>query len=460
MKAMFALLALALASGCASQKASVLNMNSMELKSSDRGQIEGLESRAAPPDEFGVRDVNIVFFHGMGWTQKESTLAKEFIKGLARHYGDGNLSTQEEDLCSADGGVLIRLSNDQGIGKLQYSTDLRSSILTVDEIGCMDQRSYTTSAGIRYNVYRLFWDDYIWEALQGPHVGYDDDVFRKTDPPNERVGESRKKFNKDYKDTILNYGLTDVAVYLSPAGDLIRKAVRTSICLAAGDSAGQRLEERGSGARSQSDKARVVILDKDNICEQSIRVENAASFAFASESFGSRVLFDVLRAEMRNEKTTAIDQILNQSPEIYMLGNQVPLLGLGQLAEYDRSAETNVALNARTSLPKIVVLSELNDILTYEIVPYLEYLWMRGQADRTHQDLNKPEIRDSIAREFGFEVVDLRLRFAPPFLGVIGNFLGIADTAHAHTRHAEKPRIMKMLVCGNRTSEAGEPRDC
>ena len=69
--------------------ASILQINSLDSLDDNTGEFKGLEFLADPiPGQLKNR-VNIMYMHGIGWTEDRSKeqLANSFISGLAKAYG-------------------------------------------------------------------------------------------------------------------------------------------------------------------------------------------------------------------------------------------------------------------------------------------------------------------------------------------------------------------------------------
>jgi len=111
------------------------------------------------------------------------------------------------------------------------------------------------------------------------------------------------------------------------------------------------------------------------------------------------------------------------------------------------------APNANRVLPppegKVVAISEVNDLLTYELVPYLRYLWLRGDEEpsngiRTLERLDSASTQQEIAAGFGMDVVDVRTVFTGKVLGVVP----ITNPLVAHTGHADQRELIQLMLCG------------
>ncbi len=462
-------------SGCASGPPGVLAVNTLSSAEPNTGSFEGLELRARPGGANGAREINIVYFHGIGWTQKDTTLANDFAAGLYRFYGVNppalpDASTmcpsyeepqrpdqQQRPRQPTTGGLRIRLDRE-----LVFDTDLSGETLNLTHIGCLDKRVVEAN-GVRYNIYRFFWDDYFWNGLEYPHVGYDDgggenDLYLDADetsgalqPEHQRTAALRQSANFELKDNVITYGISDAAMYLGPAGEYIRQGASAALCVAIQDSSEDNFAQLGrteSGLR---------VITAQDACSRTGGTPGA--FAIISESLGSRVVFDVLRDARSTPEDGLLGSLTAQRPELFMLANQIPLIGIGRLAP--RNGTTPPASRAHPVMGRIVAMSEVNDLLSYELVPYVEQLWLRthsdeGTAPHTRAALDAAA-RQSLIEDFGFEVVDVRARYAGPFRGVISSF---ADPEQAHTAHSEQPFLMRMMICGYKATGHAEASTC
>lgn len=432
---------------CASPGAQVLAINTLASPEPNQGSFDGLEARARVATGGEIAEINIVYFHGIGWTQRTTTLADDFASGLAHLYGVTASTPSADALCPSSasgagtGGLRIGFSERQ-----YFTTDVEGSPLHLTHVGCLDKRVVATPT-VRYNIYRFFWDDYFWNGLEFAHVGYDDALYadaessepRPEQPVHERVAPLRQRFNSHLKDSLVTYGVSDAAMYMGPAGELIRQGASAAMCAALHDAASGNLDQMGVVDPSNGWRT----LPVGDPCAHT--PASVGAFALVSESLGSRVVFDVLRDARSAPDGSALRALIAQQPEVFMLANQLPLIGLGRLdAQRDgaRASERPIA-------GRLVAISEVNDLLTFEVSPYVEQLWLTARAPgetapRTRAALDAAR-RQRLARDFGFEVVDVRVRFAGPFLGLISS---LADPDQAHLGHAEQPLLMRLMVCG------------
>ena len=419
---------------CASDptKLNIMQINGLSSAASDTGSFNGLEAQANPVPGGDHKRVNVFYLHGIGWTEDPDSdpLASNFINGIAKSYDltiEGNILSSQ---CGTKGGIVDRVARSiditTGAAPIFYQTIIPGARLKLDKLVCMDRQTIKVDEELEYVIYRVFWDEIFWNSLQSAHVGQDHHLG-----PATGVAGLRRKYNRRLKDEMVNYGFSDAVMYLGPAGEEIRKAVKGAMCAAALDAAGQTFEKQGES------------ISGDEACTQATdNLEITNQFAFVSESLGSKISFDVMREVLTDDRSTILDEMISGS-EIYMLANQIALLSLSDLTH---SPVKKAQLDPRQRRPRIVALSEINDFLSYEISPFFENLWNRQYLE-DGQVL--PEF-DSSAREvlsqtLGFDFVDVRLEFADPIVGLINDFV---DPLQAHSEHSGEPRVMQLLICG------------
>lgn len=481
----------------------VIRMNSLGSDAISDGSFVGLEKTAALNPNSGNLEINIIYSHGIGWTQKppdeQNTtasihgIASDFIQGLHDFYGDEiSGSPIVFDKCASsfsydfEPGTYIRADDD----RRYLVSDISNNRIKLDLISCIDKVTVQLKSGLTYNVYRVFWDEVFWLNVQYAHVGYDDDVAVESGKPHWDAVTKRAHFNRMLKDQIVTHGLSDAAMYMGDAGELIREGLRGGICAAFVDSHESFLvpvvyDEIGGGYEG----ATTTLVPKPNQArkQESYTAEQACdlasqfkdstyqpAFAFVTESLGSRAMFDVLSA--RYNEGREIPFSIGAS-EHFMLANQLPLIGLGQL-KFQSEPFSDQYLSREENLPKIVAISEVHDLLTYELVPYFEGLWGRsntylrcGPAESSNNAVSVHRVshcqeshrnlydqtqplptgkREQLQRLIGFEVVDVRVEYTPPLLGVIP----FHSPTSAHLDQVENNEIFGLLICGATNGES------
>lgn len=424
-------IATALLTGCASSgkvPLKVHHINSLSSFEKNMGEFLGLEFLADPIEGRLKNRVNIFYLHGIGWTENPDSdqLADDFLAGIAGAYG--------QDVK----GQIIRTSCGQADSKAphikitgnapkRFETALPGSALELDELVCMDKQTLDVDDALEYVVYRIFWDDIFWNRLQFPHVGQDDDQGSS-----KEIARLRRKYNRKLKDELMNYGISDAVMYLGPAGTDIRSAIRGAMCSASLDAAGYDFAKQGQR------------VSYDNICQlASNTAARHNQFAFVSESLGSKITYDVLREAMNDGRDTALDDMVAGS-ETYMLANQIALLSLSDLTVQPKQRPRNLPPGKR---PKIIAMSELNDFLTYELVPFYEQLWKRSSNSEDRPNSNTAAARQAMVEALGFDMIDMRLEFADRIVPLLKGFV---DPLQAHSGHASEPELMLYMLCGAR----------
>ena len=421
--------------GCASSGKTPLkvhHINSLASEDSDDGGFKGLEFLADPiPGKLKNR-VNIIYLHGIGWTEDRTKgqLADDFLGGIAKAYNleasDGLITT----LCgetpyngSINNTPHIYIKADQ---RTEFDTAIPGSKLALDELICMDKQSLEIDDNLEFVLYRVFWDNIFWDNVQFAHVGQDDNRGTSKD-----VAGLRRKYNRILKDDFVNYGFSDAVMYLGPAGREIRNAIRGAMCSAALDAAGKSFASQGNR------------VSYNSICRTaSHQVLKTNQFAFVTESLGSKIIFDVMQESLSDGVETIHDDMIRGS-ETFMLANQLALLSLSDLSSNISNPIAKIGPKER---PKIIAMSELNDLLSYELVPFYEQLWKRSirpaQNNLEYLDSFK---RQKLTEDIGFEMIDMRLEFADKIIPVVNGFV---DPKEAHSGHAGEPELMLYLLCG------------
>ena len=435
-------LAIGLAS-CASTgrvKLKVHEISSLASNEPGTASFKGLEFLADPiPGKLKNR-VNIIYLHGIGWTESDENepLANAFLAGIAKAYGlevDGKIinttcgQSEEEDAANSPDQIYIKSPL-----PTYFETALPGAKLKMDNLVCMDKQTLDVDDNLEFVVYRVFWDDIFWNTLQFPHVGQDDDQGSSSS-----FAGLRRKYNRRMKDELVNYGFSDAVMYLGPAGSEIRSAIRGAMCSAALDAAGHEFADQGK------------TISHINACLLATNTSlKTNQFAFVTESLGSKITYDVMRESLTDNQDTILDEMISGS-EFYMLANQLALLSLNDLSTTPKRKPLQFAGDKR---PKIIALSELNDFLTYELIPFFEQLWKRSLHDNDDDpNLETLDTRQKMVRDLGFDMVDMRLEFADKVIPLLNGFV---DPLQAHSGHAAEPELMLYMLCGARNGKLHE----
>lgn len=417
-------------SGCASTKTRVLSINSLTSDNYNDGTFRGLEALATGYDEKPGNRVNIIYLHGIGWIENpdDKPLANEFIKGLANAY---NLEVDDKavsSLCGRDtteeetnltNHIYIREDSPK-----VYHTALPGIDLSLDDLVCLDRQVLHVSDDLEYVIYRVFWDKIFWTNLQEPHVGYDDHLKK------DGVAGLRRKYNSYLKDKLINFGFSDAVLYLGPVGAEIREAIYGAMCAANLDAGGFEFQEQGKRVTAEK------ICQTAN--ETSVETDQ---FVFVTESLGSKIAFDIMRDVMTDEKETVHDAMI-ENTEFIMLANQIALLNLADLGNGKPKIPPFMPPKQR---PTIVAFSEINDFLSYELVPYYRSLLKNGERHSVFIGEDQKDISDDIVSMIGFNMIDMRVQFADPLIPLVKGFV---DPLRAHNGHSAQPELMRYMVCG------------
>ena len=432
----------------------VLQINALSDAKPGSANFQGLEFLADPLPGGLKNRVNVFYVHGIGWTENPNgePLANDFIAGVADAYGLKNYTASMESLCGENGldeEARKALGDARGEdfvyittpGETYFQTALSGSRLKIDKLVCMDKHTLLVDDVLEFVVYRVFWDDLFWNALQFPHVGQDDDAGSS-----KSFAALRRKYNRRLKDEMVNYGFSDAVMYLGPAGTELRRAVQGAMCSAALDASGYNFEKQGHDL-SYSDACNLASW-KDLTTNQ---------FAFVTESLGSKIVFDVMQDSLTDGKDNVIDDMIAGS-EFFMLANQVALLSLNDLANVPRAPVRQFEGKER---PKIIAMSEVNDFLTYELIPFYRQLWHRSErrveiapniyeSAAPNVDFDSPQARAQMVRAIGYDIIDMRLEFADRMIPLVD---GLVDPLQAHGGHMSEPELVLYLLCGARAAK-------
>ena len=432
--------------GCASigeTPLKVHHINSLASTQTNDGSFQGLEYLADPiPGKLKNR-VNILYLHGIGWTEDRTKeqLAGDFLGGIAKAYnldeGDGLKTT----LCGEapyEAGTAptphIYIKPDS---PRLFETALPGSKLKLDELACMDKQTLAIDDNLEFVIYRVFWDNIFWDNIQYPHVGHDDNRGSS-----KEFASLRRKYNRQLKDDLVNYGFSDAVMYLGPAGEDIRNAIRGAMCSAALDASGYNFARQGN------------TVSHTAICNTASYTQvKTNQFAFVTESLGSKIAFDVMQEALSDGKESILDDMITGS-ETFMLANQLALLSLTNLTQGNKRP---IAKLSDADRPTLIAMSELNDFLSYELVPFYEQLWKRSiRPEQNNLEPMSNKVRKKIVESIGFDMIDMRLEFAGKLFPIISGFV---DPKQAHSSHASQPELILYMLCGARNGALND-KEC
>jgi len=441
----------------------------------DNGRIDGLER--ASVDQAGKLQANVLIVHGMGWSQQavpEDRFGFDFVDAVDATYRVRSSTAGITRLCPQYGkdGRQDRRYPPGGLkivaepGTPALQTDAPGTLLYIDQLACMDRIVLDLGPKGKINVYRLFWDDTFYSAYEYRLLGYDDGLFLGHELSDarhrgyENIDGLRSNMNRRLKTDLVTYGFSDATMYLGVAGQQIREALRGGLCAAINEASGQtRLFEEFQAAHAASPHDEQFIGQRASaktLCQAGSPLRPAPLIVI-TKSLGSRAMFDVLTSDLRPELAAKLQQISNENLEVFMFANQIPLLGVGKLTPAVDARRT-----ASTKNTRFIAVSEINDLLTYELVPYFEHLYYvrcsAGQpCDTEHFRQRMSDFRSSAParnayiRELGFDVIDVRARFA----GRLIPFVSLMDPLLAHDGHLKAEPVRHLFFCG---ADGGKPR--
>ena len=244
----------------------------------------------------------------------------------------------------------------------------------------------------------------------------------------------RASINKALKEGLIDRAFSDAILYVGDFGEAMRWTVTQGIC--------HMLNDRHSG---------------DGICDMrgtDIPDLDADQIVLVSSSLGSRMLLDTLVALLGDaESQPVIDQAFAKTNLVFMLANQVSLLGLSNVREPEGLAmpgaaaigaggmrEKSFAAFVRNwsliqqerakvlQLPKdaarrplrVIAFSDPNDLLSFRLLP------------------------DDVSGRKDVELINVIVSNAPEIFGVV------ARPDKAHTGYAENAGVLNLMVCGSK----------
>lgn len=209
-------------------------------------------------------------------------------------------------------------------------------------------KSFSMQLGSRSTSYPVEAIEVTWSRLtqwiKNEQLGYDSraalpkkqedgcPTLPRSDGPPEKSPPHRLWLNRTIKEPVLDRSLADAMIYVGSYGEVIERGVADVLCRAI--------------APETKDDAKCV-WPKAN----ELRARNER-FVFLTHSLGSRILYDVI-LHLTNYQTTGrsnpftpeeiddrhagIEYLFNNTDAIYMMANQLPLLGLANIPSETRS---------------------------------------------------------------------------------------------------------------------------
>lgn len=385
----------------------------------NKGDIIGLNALTS-----NAKNTNIVLVHGMGWTQEQSNkrFGDDLVNAILYEYKGSEKIKDEECPTStidkaptSNSGLIIH-----SLKHNLLSTDDPQLSLDPYKLGCLEKTVIKLRQDKTITIYKFLWDDTMWNYIEWEQIGYDDALPSRTigyDDPNKL----RAKYNGELKNSIVTYGFTDAAMYMSPAGQALREGVEASLCIALSNSyESYKNQANSSEACSKQPNTKSPLL-------------------LVSHSLGSRIIFDTLKTDLSDRLAKQIENgTSNNTIEIHMLANQLPLLGIGRMGA---KRSENIISGKEVN---IIAYSEINDLLTFELVPYFEQMCYSRQGCNKKYSNNDP-LYKQMQKNLGFDVVDVRLQFAP---NLIKPYSGFKDPKIAHTGYLMSRSVLDIFFCG------------
>lgn len=423
----------------------------------------------------GKQNLNVLLVHGIGWTQdaKAQPFGHDLHAALGKFIGyTADPFMQSTRLCpqSARSGQIATKATAGGLklhlkGSQRFRSDDPQAPFNIWIVGCLDRTRIETPDGGTITIYRLLWDDAFYNAFDYPLVGYDDGIQTGHEEPQANYGgyedlaALRRSGTRKIRDSVLTYGMTDAALYMGPVGQLMREAVLGAICTTINDATGQTMDFEKLDEPGQH--SRYIDVDTASACTSAADAKSAP-VAIVAESLGSRMVFDVLSKDRDEALARKLEQVSGGELEVYLMANQIPLVAASRLSRVGDETRSSTPARTRTKV-KYVAFTEVDDLLSYELVPYFEHLaYLRCRLDEkgvpqnpqcgaanptsmVRQLKGDSQRRTALVDELGFDVVDVRVKFSPPIFPLALNY---ADYQEAHTGYLRNEQVRQALICG------------
>lgn len=322
--AAIALSALAL-SGCLSAK-DVGRLESRSGRTEANGQaFRGvLEAPPEDPEARKVPEVGVRYLfhtHGMGDTNATSTLIAPVEVAMRQAGFVPDPETAGTDWSGAKTAKTYRFQL-EAIDCSEQGGHSKAKPCVLDTFGSYRiDRFWRPSDGRRVVVYSYFWHEDLWK-FQAPFLKHDVDGLK-----GGFNGWTAGLASGGLKRNILDYGLSDVAAYLGPAGEPLRDGMAATVCLMLREAAGGSKEMSAETAKRPDDCLSA---------QEAKRLATGTSrISFISHSLGSRMLFDVLTTDrdpslQSGESPQGLLATRLATDTFYMAANQLALLGIAR----------------------------------------------------------------------------------------------------------------------------------
>ena len=264
-----------------------------------------------------------------------------------------------------------------------------------------------------------------------------------------RKNTSRRAYlNKKLKETILVGGLADASIVMSDLGDVLREDVDHAMCVIARETLADvaKIEERQVVGTPPRDKS-CNVMPADSVQAVHLRAQfskrvTEAPIIVITHSLGGFLLMDgQVRAAARaaqgdsakGDRWTPYE--LLSGATVFMMANQISLLGLGRLgvcysataaACANKLADSTARLFSNAAVLPIrgkptryIAFNDVNDLLGYELPPYLPELFPFGSL--INVSVRNPALR-------------------VPLL--------IKEPGYTHTHYHDNPAVIGAIVNG------------
>ena len=439
------------------------------------GSFDGIKSLL---EHSPTGNVNLLYVHGIGWSQHQddAPFGKDLAQMLAKSLGATLKWPTEDQLCPRStlelkpgtprtteplaGGLMLTSS-----APMRVRGDDPTQVSDASDLGCVDRIVLTLPASQKtITLHRFFWDDALWDSVESPLVGYDDPVAvlpTGAKDPNtgyDDLDALRAPANRKLKNNVITWGLTDAAAYMGPVGRLAREGVGAAICVATSDQA-DTIDQ--APIQKRSDERSWRIRSSTEVCSESAPARPRSPLAVFSHSLGSRVVFDTLTRDLDQDikgetarVSTRLNQLPNRQHTVFLMANQIPLLAAGRLQD---AASAPQRAEPRLKQPlTFVAFSEINDLMTYELVPYFEHMVYLRQRENYNVEratrLRTAAERQQLVQQLGFDVVDVRLSFASKV-----PIVDMARPDEAHSNFFSSSRHVSDLVINGLADGAKHP---
>lgn len=267
-------------------------------------------------------------------------------------------------------------------------------------VGSLTRQDFVSSQGRILRIYTLKWEP-LTEGLKRQYLAYDDAK------ENTRL---RLPLLNDVKQSLMNVNVPDVVLYVGGYKPVLQKAVKAAL------------------DRIQHDLG-------DN---------KDYEYFFVTFSLGSKIVFDVVDEMDKEADASDREEIVDRTASFFMLANQLPLLGMGNVdpatTGYVSGYESMLRFVRRKHQRKqsgiapsganqpaggdlsIIAVSDPNDLFSYSIPPYVK---QQFPATFVNAEL-------SVATR-GYWI---------PSKGYVVNPM------EAHTGYGHSPEVIKLIIKG------------